>query len=60
MAANGQQMGETIFKKSLKGFGYLMITANTAQVSIEMIETTDGAKKSFDKVTIDLSSHKVA
>jgi hypothetical protein len=59
-AANGQQMGETIFEKSLKGFGYLMITANTAQVSIEMIETTDGIKKSFDKVTIDISSHKVA
>jgi hypothetical protein len=59
-AASGQHMGETIFEKSLKGFGYLMVTANTAQVSIEMIETTDGIKKSFDRVTIDISSHKVA
>jgi hypothetical protein len=53
-------MGDTVFEKSLKGFGYLVVTANTAQVSIEMIETTDGVKKSFDKVTVDIASHRVS
>ena len=56
-AASGQHMGETIFEKSLKGFGYLMLTANAKQLEIEMIETTDGVKKSFDKVTVGLSDH---
>jgi hypothetical protein len=58
-AASGQHMGETIFEKSLQGYGYLLVTANKTQVSIEMIETTNGAKKSFDKVTVDISSHRV-
>jgi hypothetical protein len=52
-------LGETVFEKSLKGFGYLLVTANKAQLSIEMIETTDGVKKPFDKVTVDIASHRV-
>jgi hypothetical protein len=59
-AANGQQMGETVFEKSLKGYGYLLMTATAAQVSIEMIDTTDGVKRPFDKVTVDVASHRVA
>ncbi len=58
-AANHQHMGDTVFEKSLKGFGYLLVTANAAQLSIEMIETTDGVKKSFDKVAVDIASHRV-
>jgi hypothetical protein len=58
-AASGQQMGETIFEKSLQGYGYLLVTANNTQVLIEMIETTSGVKKSFDQVTVDISSHRV-
>jgi hypothetical protein len=58
-AASGQHMGDTIFDKSLKGYGYLLVTATAAQVSIEMIETTNGVKKPFDKVTVDVASHKV-
>jgi hypothetical protein len=57
--ATGQQMGETIFEKSLQGYGYLLVTANKTQVLIEMIQTTNGIKKSFDKVTVDISSHRV-
>ena len=60
VAANGQQMGETIFKKSLKGFGYLTMTANAAQLVIEMTETTNGTKTPFDKVTVDIANHRVA
>jgi hypothetical protein len=59
-AASGQHMGETVFEKSLKGFGYLTMTANARQLEIDMIETTDGVKKSFDKVTIGISDHRVA
>jgi hypothetical protein len=58
-AATHQHLGETVFEKSLKGFGYLLVTANKAQLSIEMIETTDGVKKPFDKVTVDIASHRV-
>jgi Calcineurin-like phosphoesterase len=54
-AASGQQMGETVFEKSLQGYGYLLMTASASQLTIEMIETTNGGKKPFDRVTIDLS-----
>ena len=59
-AATHQHIGDTVFEKSMKGFGYLVVTANTAQLSIEMIETTDGIKKSFDKVTVEIASHRVS
>ncbi len=58
-AATGQQMGETIFEKSLKGFGYLTMTATAAQLAIEVVETTNGVKRPFDKVTVDIASHGV-
>jgi hypothetical protein len=58
-AANGQQMGAATFDKSLKGYGYLLVTATAAQVSIEMIETTNGVKMPFDQVTVDVASHRV-
>jgi hypothetical protein len=59
-AAHGQQMGETVFEKSMQGFGYLLITANNTQLSIEMIETTGGVKRSFDSVTVNLATHRLA
>jgi hypothetical protein len=31
-AAHGQHMGETTFEKSLKGFGYLLMTANVSEL----------------------------
>ena len=52
-------MGETIFEKSLRGFGYLTITATATQLVIAMTETTDGVKRPFDKVTIGISDHSV-
>jgi hypothetical protein len=59
-AANHQHIGETVFEKSMKGFGYLVVTANKTQLAIEMIETTDGVKKPFDKVTVDIAGHRVS
>jgi len=59
VAASGQHMGETIFEKSLRGFGYLTITATATQLVIAMTETTDGVKRPFDKVTIGISDHSV-
>jgi hypothetical protein len=53
-------MGETIFEKSLKGFGYLTMTATAAQLAIEMVETTNGVKNPFDKVTVDIASHGIS
>src|SRR5207237_8502225 len=59
-AATKQHMGDTIFESSLKGFGYLLMTATATHLTIEMIETTNGIKKSHDKVTIGVPDHRVA
>jgi hypothetical protein len=59
-AATGQHIGDTVFEKSLQGYGYVVVTATHAQVSIEMFETTNGVKKSFDKATVDIASHHVS
>jgi hypothetical protein len=58
-AAHKQRLGETIFENSMKGYGYLTMTANASQLVIEMFDTTGGGKRSHDKVTVDLASHKV-
>jgi hypothetical protein len=58
--ANKQQIGETVFEKSMKGYGYLMMTADARQLSIEMFETTGGMKQRFDTVTVDIASHRLA
>jgi hypothetical protein len=44
----------------MRGYGYLMITANANHLSIEMIETTGGIKQSFDAVTVDIANHRLA
>jgi hypothetical protein len=58
--ANGQQMGETVFEKSMRGYGYLMITADARQLLIEMVATTGGTKQSFDTVTVNIANHRLA
>jgi hypothetical protein len=60
VAANKQQMGETVFEKSMQGYGYLTMTVNPRQLVIEFFETTVGAKRSFDTVTVDVANHSVA
>lgn len=57
--ATKQTVSDAIFEKSLKGFGYLLVTATRDRLTIEMIETTDGIKKSFDSVSIDIAGHRV-
>src|SRR5216684_5922529 len=59
-AANKQHMGETVFEKSMQGYGYLMMTVNAKQLVIEIFETTGGVKRSFDTVTVDVANHNVA
>jgi len=58
-AANKQHMGETVFEKSMQGYGYLLMTVTAQQLVIEMFETTGGAKTPFDTVTVDLANHNV-
>jgi hypothetical protein len=58
--ANGQQMGETVFEKSMRGYGYLMITADARQLSIELVATTGGTKQAFDTVKVDIANHRLA
>ncbi len=58
-AANKQHMGETVFEKSMQGYGYLMMNVNAKQLVIEMFETTGGVKRLFDTVTVDVANHGV-
>jgi hypothetical protein len=59
VAAHKQHIGDTVFEQSLQGYGYLMMTANANQLIIQMFETTGGAKKLFDTVTVDIANHRV-
>jgi hypothetical protein len=59
-AANKQPIGETVFEKSLQGYGYLMMTVNADQLIIEMFKTTGGTKTLFDTVTVNVANHSLA
>jgi Calcineurin-like phosphoesterase len=58
-AATGQAVGDAIFVKSLRGFGYVLATATKDQLTLEMFETGGGSKTSFDRAGIDLRSRRV-
>lgn len=58
-AANGQTVGDAKFVKSLRGYGYVLVTVDKNRLVVEMFETTGGKKTSFDKATIDLATHRV-
>jgi hypothetical protein len=55
--AHGQHMGETVFEKSLKGYGYLLMSATSSQLTIQMVKTTDGVREPFDSVTVSTGGH---
>jgi len=57
--ATGQTVGDAKFVKSLRGYGYVMVTVNKTSMVLEMFETAGGQKTSFDKATIDLASRRV-
>jgi len=58
--ATGGDVGNgAIFKKSLRGYGYLLLTVDSNQLVIEMFDTTSGTKRPFDKATVNLATHKV-
>jgi len=59
-AAHGQSVDNAVFENSMKGYGYLMLTANGSELTIEMFATTDGSKSRFDGVTVDLASRRTA
>jgi hypothetical protein len=58
-AATGQHVGDAVFVKSLRGYGYVMATASKSQLVLEMFQTSGGHKTSFDRVTMDIASHRV-
>jgi hypothetical protein len=58
-AATGQHVGDAVFVKSLRGYGYVMATASKSQLVLEMFQTSGGQKTSFDRVTMDIASHRV-
>jgi hypothetical protein len=57
--AKGQKIDDAVFVKSMQGYGYIVVSATKKQLSIEMIDTTKGTKRSFDKVTVDIATHRL-
>ena len=57
-AAHGQDVNNAVFEKSMKGYGYLLLTANASQLTIEMFATANGRKSLFDATTVDLASRR--
>ena len=58
-AATGQPVGDAKFVKSLRGYGYVLVTVDKNRMVLEMFETTNGEKTSFDTATIDLATYRV-
>jgi len=58
-SAHGQKIGQAEFEKSMKGFGYLLLTASATQLTIAMFATNGGPKMPFDTVTVDIASRRV-
>ena len=57
---SGQNVGNgAVFQKSMGGYGYLLLTAKSGQLVIEMFDTTDGTKHSFDQATVNLGTNRV-
>jgi Calcineurin-like phosphoesterase len=58
--ANNQKVGDAVFEKSMKGYGYLLLTANPTQLVMTMYATTGGTKTLFDTVTVEVGRRGVA
>ena len=58
-AANGQQVGDAVYVKSLRGYGYLLATASADRLVLDVFQTDGGHKRPFDRVSIDLASRRV-
>ncbi|GAA4736779.1 metallophosphoesterase family protein [Flavisolibacter ginsenosidimutans] len=58
--ASGQKMGDHRYDKSLMGFGYLSVTVTERLVTLNFIQVQGETKTSFDKITVDLTTHRIA
>ena len=59
--ATGAKEGDHTYDKSLKGFGYLTVnvTATTLKFDFFEVDKDTGKKKLFDKISVNLKTHKV-
>ncbi len=59
-AATGVREGDHSYDSSLKGFGYLTVTANAKTLSFAFTEVSGTVKKPFDKtITVDLATNTI-
>jgi predicted phosphodiesterase len=58
--AYGQVIGEHTFEKSLRGYGYLLVTVSPRLLTIDMWQVPSASNEPFDTVTVDLSNHRLA
>ena len=58
-AATGQHTGDHTFDRSRKGFGYLVVSASSSQLSIQMVGVPKDGDRPFDTVTVSLATNKL-
>lgn len=59
-SATGQVVDDHTFVKSHKGYGYLLITAETARLQVKFMAVDGSAISEMDRVTINLTEHTIS
>jgi len=57
--ANGQVMGDHSYDRSLRGYGYLVVTVPPQRLTIDMWQVPRQGNNPFDTVSVDLSTNRL-
>ncbi len=58
-AAGGGRTGDHVFEKSRMGYGYLLVTADAAQLEVRFMAVDGASRSEFDSVVVDLATSSV-
>lgn len=58
--ASGQLTGDTVYEKSLKADGFLLITASRSALRIEFWDVQSNSNSAFDVVTVNLATNHIS
>jgi hypothetical protein len=58
-AATGARTGDHPFVKSRKGYGYLLVSVTTTQLTAKFVAVDGQTRSDFDAVTVDLGTNKL-
>ncbi|MES1243527.1 MAG: metallophosphoesterase [Acidobacteriota bacterium] len=57
--AFGQVIGDRTFDRSLRGFGYLLVTASPQKLAIDLWQVPSHTDHPFDSIKVDLSTNRL-